>query len=68
MSFKENEEFKQLESDLEKLEMKSLLVTEGLSDESRSNADLYDMGKRLGEVVELIEQKTERWMELADYV
>jgi len=68
LSFKENEEFKKLESDLEKLEIEKSTLTEGLSDESRSNADLYDMGKRLGEVVELIEQKTERWMELADYV
>ena len=68
LSFKENEEFKQLEIDLEKLEIEKADLTEGLSDESRTNAELYDMGKRLGEVVDLIDQKTERWMELADYV
>ena len=68
LSFKENEEFKQLEIDLEKLEIEKADLTEGLSDESRTNAELYDMGKRLGEVVELIDQKTERWMELAEYV
>ncbi len=68
LSFKENEEFKQLEKDLENLEAEKAELTEGLSDESRSNADLYDMGKRLGVVVELIDQKTERWMELADYI
>jgi len=68
LSFKENEEFKQLEIDLEKLEIEKADLTEGLSDESRTNADLYDMGKRLGEVVDLIDQKTERWMELAEYV
>ncbi|MGB1453531.1 MAG: ABC-F family ATP-binding cassette domain-containing protein, partial [Crocinitomicaceae bacterium] len=65
LSFKENEEFKQLEIDLEKLEIEKADLTEGLSDESRTNAELYDMGKRLGEVVDLIDQKTERWMELA---
>ena len=68
LSFKENEEFKQLEIDLEKLEIEKADLTEGLSDESRTNAELYDMGKRLGEVVDLIDQKTERWMELAEYV
>ena len=68
LSFKENEEFKQLEIDLEKLEIEKADLTEGLSDESRTNAELYDMGKRLGEVVDLIDQKTVRWMELADYV
>ena len=68
LSFKENEEFKQLEIDLEKLEIEKADLTEGLSDETRTNAELYDMGKRLGEVVDLIDQKTERWMELAEYV
>jgi len=68
LSFKENEEFKQLEIDLEKLEIEKADLTEGLSDESRTNAELHDMGKRLGEVVNLIDQKTERWMELAEYV
>ena len=68
LSFKENEEFKQLEIDLEILEIEKADLTKGLSDESRTNAELYDMGKRLGEVVDLIDQKTERWMELADYL
>lgn len=68
LSFKENEEFKQLEIDLEKLELEKADLTEGLSDESSTNAELYDMGKRLGEVVDLIDQKTERWMELAEFV
>lgn len=68
LSFKENEEFKQLEIDLEKLEIEKADLTEGLSDETKTNAELYDMGKRLGEVVDLIDQKTERWMELAEYV
>ena len=68
LSFKEKEEFKQLESDLEKLENEKSTLTEGLSDESRSNADLFEMGTRLGEVVQQIDQKTERWMELADYI
>ena len=68
LSFKENEEFKQIEIDLEKLEIEKADLTEGLSDESRTNAELYDMGKRLGEVVDLIDQKTVRWMELAEYV
>jgi len=68
LSFKENEEFKQLEIDLVKLEIEKADLTEGLSDESRTNAELYDIGKRLGEVVDLIDQKTERWMELAEYV
>ena len=52
---------------MEKLEIEKVTLTEGLSDESRSNTDLYEMGNRLGEVVKLIDKKTERWMELADF-
>ena len=68
LSFKEKEEFNRLERDLEQLEQEKSELSKGLSDESRSNADLYEMGKRLGEVVQQIDQKTDRWMELAEYV
>ena len=68
LSFKEKEEFNRLEQDLEQLEQEKSELSKGLSDESRSNADLYEMGKRLGEVVQQIDQKTDRWMELAEYV
>jgi ATP-binding cassette subfamily F protein uup len=68
LSFKEKEEFNHLERDLEKLELEKSDLSAGLSDESRSNTDLYEMGKRLGEVVQQIDQKTERWMVLAEYV
>ena len=67
LSFKEKEEFNRLERDLEQLEQEKSELSKGLSDESRSNADLYEMGKRLGEVVQQIDQKTDRWMELAEY-
>ena len=68
LSFKEKEEFNHLERDLEKLELEKSDLSAGLSDESRSNTDLYEMGKRLGEVVQQIDQKTERWMILAEYL
>lgn len=68
LTFKEKEEFKELEKDLEKLEIEKSTLTEGLSDESKSNAELFEMGTRLGKVVAQIDAKTERWMELAEFV
>ena len=67
LSFKEKEEFNQLERDLEQLEQEKSELSKGLSDESRSNTDLYEIGNRLVEVVQQIDQKTDRWMELAEY-
>lgn len=68
LSFKEKAEFDQLEKDLEKLEMEKEKYTAILSDSSSNNEDIMNAGNKLGEIVTLIDQKTERWMELAEYL
>jgi ATP-binding cassette subfamily F protein uup len=68
LSFKEKEEFKQLEKDLEKLEAEKEAQTAILSDSNSTNQDIMNAGTKLGEIVAQIEEKTERWMELAEFV
>ena len=68
LSFKEKEEFKQLEKDLEKLEAEKEAQTAILSDSTSTNQDIMNAGTKLGEIVAQIEEKTERWMELAEFV
>jgi ABC transport system ATP-binding/permease protein len=67
LSYKEMEEFKQLEKDLEKLEEEKELYTLKLSDSSLSNDALMEAGNQLAIIVSSIETKTERWLELAEY-
>jgi ATP-binding cassette subfamily F protein uup len=67
LSFKEKEEFKQLEENLEKWETEKLAFTAILSDANSSNEDIMHAGVQLGEIVAKIETATERWLELAEF-
>jgi len=68
LSFKEKEEFKQIEKDMENLEAEKEVLTQKLSDPSISNEDIMRSGNRLSEVVTKLEEITDRWLELSEYV
>lgn len=67
LTFKEKQEYEQIEKDLEKLESEKEIITSELSTGTKSNQEIYDLGIKLGKIVEEIELKTERWMELAEF-
>ena len=67
LSFKEKLEFETLEKDIEKLESDKREMTESLSQGDLQGAAVLELGERLAEVVELIELKTNRWLELSEY-
>ncbi len=67
LNFKEKVEFKNMDTDLEKLENEKAVLTEKLSDPSLSNKELIDAGNRLTEVISELEMKTERWLELSEF-
>lgn len=67
LTFKEKEEFKKLEKDLETLESKKEKLTHILSDGNSSNEDVMEAGMKLSEIVAEIETTTDRWMELAEF-
>ncbi|MFM2316428.1 MAG: hypothetical protein RLZZ155_760, partial [Bacteroidota bacterium] len=68
LTFKEKEEFKVLEKDMESLESEKLVLTEKLSDASLSNEELMNAGNRLSEVVTKLDFVTDRWLELSEFV
>jgi ATP-binding cassette subfamily F protein uup len=68
LSFKEKEEFKKIEKDMESLESEKETLTAKLSDPSISNEDIMNAGNRLAEVVQKLEEITDRWLELSEYV
>jgi len=67
LSFKEKQEFEQLEKDLEKLEAEKEKFTAILSDGTSGNDEIMNAGMKLAEIVAKIESTTERWMELAEF-
>ncbi|MBP8158316.1 MAG: ABC transporter ATP-binding protein, partial [Flavobacterium sp.] len=68
LSFKEKSEFDQLEKDLEALETAKEAQTAVLSDGSATNDQIMEAGNKLAEIVAAIDSKTERWLELAEFV
>ena len=67
LSFKEKEEFKQLEKDMESLEAEKEVLTAKLSDSSISNEEIMSAGNRLSEVVTKLDSVTDRWLELSEF-
>jgi ATP-binding cassette subfamily F protein uup len=67
LSFKEQQEFKELESVIEELEEEKVKLTAVLSNSDASSDELNEASKRLSEVVQAIDKKSERWMVLADF-
>ena len=68
LSYKEKTEFESLDGQIMVLEEEKEKLTALLSDPEVSSEKLNDVSKRLGEVVAEIETKSERWMELAEFV
>jgi ATP-binding cassette subfamily F protein uup len=68
LSFKEKQEFDSLEKELEVLETEKEKFTLILSDGTKTNDEIMEAGSKLGEIVQAIESKTERWLELAEGV
>ena len=57
-----------LEKDLEKLEEEKEILTQKLSDPTLASEALIEAGEKLGKVVADLDEKTDRWLELSEYV
>jgi len=68
LSFKEKEEFNQLESQMEQLEQEKQRLTDEMSSASATNEDLIRIGNRMAEIVSQLETMSDRWLELAEFV
>jgi ATP-binding cassette subfamily F protein uup len=66
LSYREKQEYEALEKDIEKLEKEKRNLTVQLSSGNMSSEELLDNSKRITEIIELIDKKTMRWLELSD--
>ena len=66
MSYKERKEFEALEQEIAALEAEKKALEEALCSGTLSVDELTEKSKRLPVVDELIDEKTERWMELSE--
>ncbi|OQX73422.1 MAG: ABC transporter [Bacteroidetes bacterium 4484_249] len=68
LSFKEQREFEQLETDIELLETEKKQLDATLSGGETDYKKLEEISTRLGDIIRLIDEKTLRWMELAEFI
>ncbi len=66
MSFKEKMEFNQMEKDLEELELEKATLESDLCSGSLPSELLVEKSKRIAEIIDLIDEKTMRWLELSE--
>jgi ATP-binding cassette subfamily F protein uup len=67
LSYKEKVELDTLEAEIEQLEQEKAALTAILSQPEATGEELMKAGERLTQVVQLVDQKSERWLELAEY-
>ncbi|CAN5242321.1 ABC-F family ATP-binding cassette domain-containing protein [soil metagenome] len=68
LSYKEKQEYEQLEQEIADLEQKKADLTDKLSSGKLSNNDIQNVSSDLTVVIRNIEMKTERWLYLAEFV
>lgn len=68
LSYKEKSEYDSLEGEIDKLELKKEELTLILSDGSSSNEAIMKAGEELGKVVAELDEKTNRWLELTEFI
>ena len=67
LSFAEQREYSLLESDIENLETEKKDLETMLSGGNIPQQELIKASERIAEVIELIDDKTMRWLELSEY-
>lgn len=68
LSFKEKQEFEQLDEEIMQLESEKETLMQQLSNPDSTSQELDTASKKLAEITTSIEAKSERWMELAEFV
>lgn len=66
LGYIERREYNKLEKEIEKLESKKEELTASLSEADINSDELMKRSERLGNLIDEIEAKTERWLELAE--
>jgi len=68
LSFKEKQEYEKLESEIEQLEEEKEQLEANLGSGELDHQKLQEWSERIAEIIKLVDEKTERWLELAEFV
>jgi ATP-binding cassette subfamily F protein uup len=68
LSFNEQREYEALEKEIEQLEIEKAEVETAINSGIQAYEELNKLSETIGELIELIDEKTLRWMELDEFV
>jgi ATP-binding cassette subfamily F protein uup len=68
LSFKEKQEFEQLEKDIANLESEKSQLEQEISSGTLSSDDLVEKSNRIGEIINILDVKEFRWLELSEFI
>lgn len=66
LSYNEKREFDQLEKDIEALEVEKTQIEKALSGGETDSDKIMQLSQRMGELVDALDEKTMRWLELSE--
>ncbi|NJO02552.1 MAG: ABC-F family ATP-binding cassette domain-containing protein [Bacteroidia bacterium] len=68
LSYQEKKEYDALEKEIEQLEIQKSDIEETFQSSSLSSEAIQQKSEELAKIIQLIEQKTDRWLELSEYL
>jgi ATP-binding cassette subfamily F protein uup len=68
LTFKEQQEYDSLEPEIESLEQEKSALEEELNAGTLDYESLHQKSQRVSELIQLIDEKVQRWMELGEFV
>ncbi|MFO7842854.1 MAG: ABC-F family ATP-binding cassette domain-containing protein [Bacteroidales bacterium] len=68
LSFNEKREFEQLEKEIEALENEKEQLEKEISSGELKSKDLMNKSNRVGEIIQLLDKKSDRWLALSDFL
>ena len=68
VSFKDKREYEQLTAEIDTLEKEKKEIETALASGKLKNDELLEKSHRMGEVIDLLNRKTDRWIELSDLI
>lgn len=68
LTYKEKREYESLEQEIEQLEIQKDELTEQLNSGTLGHEELQKVSEKLGKIIDEIDSKTERWLELAEFI
>ncbi|HAF28134.1 MAG TPA: ABC transporter [Bacteroidales bacterium] len=68
LSFKEKKEYEQLETDIANLETEKENLESEISSGTLTNDELIEKSNRIGEIITLLDKKSDRWLELGEFI